>query len=112
MLPPAFVEYALRGGADGVLVATCRSGGCDFRLGERWTSERLLGQREPHLRRTVPPSRLQLLAASAHDERTLANALAEFRTRLEALPAAERPTSTLSAERFPSCLNPPPSSAR
>jgi hypothetical protein len=60
MLPPAFVEYALRGGADGVLVATCRPGGCDFRLGDRWTRERLLGEREPHLRRTVPRSRLQL----------------------------------------------------
>jgi coenzyme F420-reducing hydrogenase delta subunit len=89
MLPPAFVEYALRGGADGVLVATCRSGGCEFRLGDLWTSQRLLGQREPHLRRTVPPSRLQLLAASAHDDRTLAEALAEFRTRLEALPVGE-----------------------
>ncbi|MBN8448086.1 MAG: hydrogenase iron-sulfur subunit [Candidatus Accumulibacter sp.] len=88
MLPPAFVEYALRGGADGVLVATCRSGGCEFRLGDLWTSQRLLGQREPHLRRTVPPSRLQLLAASAHDDRTLAEVLAEFRTRLEALPVA------------------------
>ncbi|HNF92707.1 MAG TPA: cytochrome b N-terminal domain-containing protein, partial [Accumulibacter sp.] len=29
MLPPAFVEYALRGGADGVFVSTCRHGGCD-----------------------------------------------------------------------------------
>ena len=88
MLPPAFVEYALRSGADGVLVATCRSGGCDFRLGDRWTSERLLGQREPHLRRTVPASRLHLVAASQHDGRALASALAEFRTRLESQPAA------------------------
>lgn len=92
MLPPAFVEYALRGGADGVLVATCRIGGCDFRLGDRWTSERLLGQREPHLRRSVPVSRLHLVAASKHDGRTmanaLANALAEFRTRLESQPTA------------------------
>jgi hypothetical protein len=37
------------------LVNACRGGGCDFRLGDRWTSERLLGEREPHLRRSVPP---------------------------------------------------------
>jgi Pyruvate/2-oxoacid:ferredoxin oxidoreductase delta subunit len=30
--------------------AACREGGCEFRLGERWTAERLAGQREPHLR--------------------------------------------------------------
>ena len=33
MLPPSFVEYALRGGAAGVLVTGCREGGCEFRLG-------------------------------------------------------------------------------
>jgi ferredoxin len=49
-LPPAFVEYALRQGASSVLVAGCREGGCDYRLGPRWTVERLDGAREPHLR--------------------------------------------------------------
>ena len=88
MLPPAFVEYALRGGADGVVVTACRGGGCEFRLGDRWTNERLLGKREPHLRHNVPPSRLQLLLNSAHDTAALAAALAEFRTRIEALGAA------------------------
>ncbi|MBI4207115.1 MAG: cytochrome b N-terminal domain-containing protein, partial [Betaproteobacteria bacterium] len=32
MLPPAFIEYALRNGADGVLVAACRAGECEYRL--------------------------------------------------------------------------------
>jgi hypothetical protein len=87
MLPPAFVEYALRGGADGVLVATCRSGGCDFRLGELWTSERLLGQREPHLRRRfrLAPATACRLGPRRPDAGLR---LAEFRARLEALPAA------------------------
>ncbi|MBO3714616.1 MAG: hydrogenase iron-sulfur subunit [Candidatus Accumulibacter sp.] len=86
-LPPAFVEYALRAGADGVLVTACRAGGCDFRLGEQWTQQRLLGEREPHLRRTVPPSRLQVVLASAHDDDRLADALADFRSRLDSQPA-------------------------
>jgi coenzyme F420-reducing hydrogenase delta subunit len=83
MLPPSFVEYALRGGADGVLLNTCRPGGCDFRLGDRWTRERLAGEREPHLRRTVPAARLQLSAAAAGDESTLSAALDDLRTRLD-----------------------------
>lgn len=83
ILPPSFVEYALRGGADGVLLTGCRSGGCEFRLGTRWTTERLSGQREPRLRSKVPPARLQLVFASANDKQTLADALQEFRTRIE-----------------------------
>src|SRR5690606_30394218 len=39
MLPPSFVEYALRSGADGVLVTGCREGSCAYRLGTRWTEE-------------------------------------------------------------------------
>ena len=42
-LPPSFVEYALRGGADGVLVAGCERDGCRYRLGDAWTAERLGG---------------------------------------------------------------------
>jgi len=83
MLPPSFVEYALRCGADGVLLSTCRESACEFRLGDRWTRRRLQGEREPHLRRTVPISRLQVVAASSHDRTELAEALADFRTRLE-----------------------------
>ena len=44
MLPPSFVEYALRDGAAGVLVTGCGEGGCEFRLGQRWTAERLPGR--------------------------------------------------------------------
>ncbi len=92
MMPPSFVEYALRAGADGVLVSSCRTGGCEFRLGDRWIAERLQGQREPHLRKTVPTSRLQLTTASAHDGDKLAAALAEFRNRLESQPVShDRP---------------------
>ncbi|WP_300335179.1 hydrogenase iron-sulfur subunit [Accumulibacter sp.] len=103
MLPPSFVEYALRGGADGVVVTACRDGGCDFRLGERWTSERLLGEREPHLRHSVPPSRLQPLLCSAHDHSALATAVAEFRNRIETLGVAN--------DRLPSYLRRAPNHA-
>lgn len=85
-LPPSFVEYALRDGAAGVLVAACREGGCEFRIGERWTRERLAGTREPHLRATrVPAERLELVFAGPGDEARLAQALQRLRRRVQAL---------------------------
>ena len=43
-LPPSFVEYALRSGADGVLVSGCARDGCHFRLGDEWVEQRLTGR--------------------------------------------------------------------
>jgi coenzyme F420-reducing hydrogenase delta subunit len=79
MLPPSFVEYALRGGADGVVISTCREGGCEFRLGERWTAQRLGGDREPHLRRAVPADRWTLIGADAGEEPAVRAALERLR---------------------------------
>jgi len=92
-LPPSFVEYALRDGAAGVLVAACREGGCEFRLGERWTVERLNGLREPHLRASVAAERLELVFAGPGDEAALAKALERLRQRVRSLPVeADLPT--------------------
>jgi coenzyme F420-reducing hydrogenase delta subunit len=74
-LPPSFVEYALRDGAAGVLVASCRDGGCAFRLGARWTAERLAGRREPHLRAQVPPEQVRHVEADAGETEVLQAAL-------------------------------------
>jgi ferredoxin/coenzyme F420-reducing hydrogenase delta subunit len=84
MLPPSFVEYALRGGATGVLVTGCRN--CAFRLGKRWTEGRLDAVREPHLRTGAERERLRLLWADRGDEKALAAALVDFRRALAALP--------------------------
>lgn len=90
MLPPSFIEYALRGGAEGVLVTGCRERDCAFRLGNRWTAERLQGKREPHLRRNVPPERLHVFWAGPRDLHRLLNELQRFRARLLTLPAPHR----------------------
>jgi len=89
-LPPSFVEYALRDGAAGVLVTGCAEGSCEYRLGQRWTAERLQGTREPHLRASVPRERLALAWAGAGDEPVIRQRLQSFRQRLA---AAARPTS-------------------
>ena len=84
-LPPSFVEYALRDGAAGVLVAGCQPGGCEFRLGTRWTEQRLLGLREPHLRAEVPRERLEVAWADAGEEAVLRRALERLRQRVSGL---------------------------
>ena len=84
MLPPSFVEYALHDGASGVLVSGCRAGGCEFRLGQKWTEERLLGVREPSLRAAVPRDCIQMVWADAGDEAVLQLALSTLRQRLAA----------------------------
>jgi coenzyme F420-reducing hydrogenase delta subunit/ferredoxin len=86
MLPPSFVEYALRGGAAAVLVTGCRAGGCAFRLGNRWTEERLAGMREPHMRASPSGKALHIAWADRGEEAELAVVLDELRHAL----AAER----------------------
>ena len=82
MLPPSFIEYAIRNGADGVLVSGCRQGDCAYRLGDRWLGERLAGEREPHLRANVPGERLRVTWCGRPDGKALAQALAELRQHL------------------------------
>ncbi len=82
MLAPSFIEYALRGGADGVLVTGCSEDGCVFRLGQRWTRERLQGLREPHLRRQTAADRLATVWADAGEEAAVEAALAALRLRV------------------------------
>ena len=83
-LPPSFVEYALRAGADGVLVTGCRDGDCTYRLGNRWLEERLAARREPHLRAAVPRERLHVAWTGRDDEQELRAALAALRRDLAA----------------------------
>jgi coenzyme F420-reducing hydrogenase delta subunit/ferredoxin len=90
LLPPSFVEYALRGGADGVLVTGCREGSCAYRFGTQWTEQRLAGQREPHLRPGVPAERLRIAWADRHEMSDLKAALDDFRENLKNLDADEK----------------------
>jgi coenzyme F420-reducing hydrogenase delta subunit/ferredoxin len=87
MLPPSFVDYALRDGADGVLVTGCATGDCEYRFGTQWTAERLAGAREPHLRASVPKERLRVHWAAAEDLADLGRELSRFRAALESAPA-------------------------
>jgi len=53
MLPPSFIEFALRHGARRVKAVGCRDGECAWRIGLDLAAERFAGSREPHLRPNV-----------------------------------------------------------
>ena len=94
MLPPSFVDYALRAGAAGVLVSGCAEAGCEFRLGQRWASQRLQRQREPRLRTLDEPERLAVAWTDAADLPSLRAALERLRQRLGSLPQPTAPLRT------------------
>jgi len=91
MLPPSFIEYALRSGADGALLVACRAGECAYRLGAELTAQRLAGERQPILRKSVPRERLRMVELAAGDEAELARARDALRAALEALGPAPLP---------------------
>jgi coenzyme F420-reducing hydrogenase delta subunit len=78
MLPPSFVEYALRRGARGVFLLTCREGECAYRLGTELTAARFAGTREPHLRPTVPRARVRAAGFGPGEEARALDALDAF----------------------------------
>lgn len=82
-LPASLVDHALRAGADGVVVAGCRGGDCEFRLGNQWAEARVTRRRAPKVRRGAWPSRVRTAWAGRGGESALRVALAEFRTDLD-----------------------------
>jgi ferredoxin/coenzyme F420-reducing hydrogenase delta subunit len=89
--PPVFAEYALRGGADGVLFTGCPPQDCCYRLGARWTEARLAGERAPRLRTQVPRERVHLHWALSEDKPGLQRAIDNFRAALARIPSKNSP---------------------
>lgn len=77
-LPPAFIGYALRRGAGGVVLAGCADAECEFRLGARYAAERLAGRREPHARRGADDPHVLEVRAGRGEEARLRRAIEAF----------------------------------
>ena len=87
MLPPSFIDFVLsRGLADGVALAGCASADCYYRLGDKWTSQRLRGERDPYLRKRVDTSRLRHLHVRPTSGRQHRKLVQEFAASVEQLP--------------------------
>ncbi|MCP4766685.1 MAG: hydrogenase iron-sulfur subunit [Gammaproteobacteria bacterium] len=82
MLPPTLVEYALKQGADGVMVTGCRQNDCYFRFGNRWTRLRFAGERKPSLRARAEHDRILIHGAAEPDAPAIERDLVEFRQHL------------------------------
>jgi ferredoxin len=100
MVPPAFVQYALRRGACGVVLAACREGDCEHRVGDRWTRERLAGVRAPALRAAVPRDRVRFVACGG-DFEAARRAAADLKPVQPPINADERPKGISNNEVSP-----------
>jgi ferredoxin/coenzyme F420-reducing hydrogenase delta subunit len=58
-LPPSFFDFILsKNHADGVFLAGCTGGACQYRQGSQWTGDRLERTRDPHLRKRINSRRI------------------------------------------------------
>ncbi|MCK5668538.1 MAG: hydrogenase iron-sulfur subunit, partial [Gammaproteobacteria bacterium] len=86
MLPPSFIDFVLsRKLADGVFLTGCREGDCSFRLGIKWTEERIVGERDPQLRKRVNQERIGKYWAGLTRRKEFFKELTAFRVRLNKL---------------------------
>jgi coenzyme F420-reducing hydrogenase delta subunit/ferredoxin len=85
MLPPTLVEYALKNGADGVMVTGCRHNDCYYRFGNRWLKMRFAGQRKPILRGRADRNRIRVHGGSETDKKEIEKDLNAFRAELAKL---------------------------
>jgi coenzyme F420-reducing hydrogenase delta subunit/ferredoxin len=93
MLPPTLVEYALKKGADGVMVTGCRHNDCFYRFGNRWLKMRFDGERKPILRGRADRDRIRVHGGSETDKKAIEKDLNTFRAELVKLKQADEISS-------------------
>ena len=76
------LEYALKHGADGVMVTGCRHNDCYFRFGNGWTQMRFAAERKPILRGRADRNRIRVHGAAETDKPEVEKDLADFRRKL------------------------------
>jgi len=84
-LHTSVIEYLVRSGAGGVLVASCPPRDCWNREGVKWLEERVYYEREAELKERVDRSRVRLVCAGEAEIGRVAAALEAFRAEVRAL---------------------------
>lgn len=84
-LHSSVVEFLVRGGAGGVLVAACPGRDCWNREGPRWTRARLFDGREAELKERVDRRRVLMVQAGLGGRLAMERTLAGFRHEIRAL---------------------------
>lgn len=87
-LHTSVIEYLVRAGAGGVMVAACPPRDCGSREGVKWFNERLHDGREAELQDRVDRRRIQVVYVTAGEARVLRRALDRFGAKVLAMAAA------------------------
>jgi ferredoxin len=96
-LHTSVVEFLVRSGAGGVLVAACPLRDCWNREGSRWLEERIYNDREAELKARVDRRRVRIVHAGLGEHRNALEALRAFQAEVGALaaPVAEEAVDLL-----------------
>ena len=73
-----------------VLLTGCADGDCFYRLGARWTEQRIAGLRDPRLRARVPRERVATCWTGVSGRGRLKHELDAFRVKLKGLAPLEK----------------------
>jgi len=84
------LEYLVRAGAGGVVVASCPPRDCWNREGVTWFEERVHHEREAELKERVDRNRIHIVYAAAWESGLLRRETERFRNRLGALDRSVR----------------------
>ena len=95
MLPSGFVDYALKRGADGVMISGCRSSDCHYRFGNQWVEQRLQRERMPSLRKKTNRKRIESCWAADIDGEKLLSEVDLFYQRI----LSEKPQGGVEADK-------------
>jgi len=88
---PAWLEFALRNGADGAFVCGCPLGDCFNRFGNNLISDRIEQLRRRLERQKINPERIGALFYGKHAAREFVAAVRAFSDRIAAIPGPAVP---------------------
>mgnify|MGYP002639340822 CR=1 FL=1 len=87
-LHTSVIEYFIRAGVGGVMIASCPPRDCWNREGVTWLEERVYNQREAELKDRVDRRRLRIVYAAEAELSVLEREVASFRSQMSALDRA------------------------
>jgi coenzyme F420-reducing hydrogenase delta subunit len=85
----AWLEFALRNGAEGAFVCGCPLGDCFNRLGNNLIADRVVQMRRRLERQKIQPDRIGTIFYGLHDQAEFVAAVREFSDRVAAMPAPQ-----------------------
>jgi coenzyme F420-reducing hydrogenase delta subunit len=96
---PAWLEFALRNGAEGAFVCGCPLGDCFNRLGNNLIGERVTQMQRRLERQKIHPDRVATIFHGLHEQREFVEAVRAFSDRVAALPGPVVPPARQPAAR-------------